>query len=53
MAAYRSGYFDWPRESTGEQLAESLDIAAPTLHKHLRLAERKLLSTIFDDDRRG
>ncbi|WP_049970338.1 bacterio-opsin activator domain-containing protein [Haladaptatus cibarius] len=53
VAAYRSGYFDWPRESTGEELAESLDIAPPTLHKHLRLAEQKLLSTIFDADNRG
>ncbi len=50
VAAYRAGYFDWPRESTGEELAESLDIAAPTLHKHLRLAERKILSTVFDAD---
>ncbi|WP_266077703.1 bacterio-opsin activator domain-containing protein [Haladaptatus caseinilyticus] len=49
VAAYRGGYFDWPRESTGEELAKSLDIAAPTLHKHLRLAEGKLLAAIFDD----
>lgn len=47
--AYRAGYYDWPRGSTGEELAESLDIAPPTLHKHLRLAERKVLSAIFDE----
>ncbi|WP_082837872.1 bacterio-opsin activator domain-containing protein [Haladaptatus sp. R4] len=47
--AYRAGYYDWPRGSTGEELAESLDIAPPTLHKHLRLAERKVLSGIFDE----
>ncbi|MFH5798896.1 bacterio-opsin activator domain-containing protein [Haladaptatus sp. CMAA 1911] len=49
MTAYRAGYYDWPRGSTGEELAESLDIAPPTLHKHLRLAERKVLSAIFDE----
>ncbi|WP_227354439.1 bacterio-opsin activator domain-containing protein [Haladaptatus salinisoli] len=48
MAAYHGGYFDWPRGSTGEELAESLDISAPTLHKHLRLAEKKFLSTVFE-----
>jgi HTH-type transcriptional regulator, bacterioopsin transcriptional activator and related proteins len=47
--AYRAGYYDWPRGSTGEELAESLDIAPPTLHKHLRLAERKVLRAIFDE----
>ncbi|WP_435154353.1 bacterio-opsin activator domain-containing protein [Haladaptatus sp. DFWS20] len=52
-AAYRGGYFDWPRESTGEELAKSLDIAAPTLHKHLRLAEGKLLSVLFDSAEQG
>jgi PAS domain S-box-containing protein len=49
MTAYRAGYYDWPRGSTGEELAESLDIAPPTLHKHLRLAERKVLTAIFDE----
>ncbi|WP_394327504.1 helix-turn-helix domain-containing protein [Haladaptatus sp. W1] len=37
---------------TGEELAESLDIAPPTLHKHLRIAERKVLSAIFDEPER-
>ncbi|EFW91751.1 putative PAS/PAC sensor protein [Haladaptatus paucihalophilus DX253] len=50
--AYRAGYYDWPRGSTGEELAESLDIAPPTLHKHLRIAERKVLSAIFDEPER-
>ncbi|WP_458204838.1 bacterio-opsin activator domain-containing protein [Haladaptatus sp. NG-SE-30] len=52
-AAYRAGYFDWPRESTGEELAESLDISPPTLHKHLRLAEATVLSELFDEHERG
>ncbi|MHC3436848.1 bacterio-opsin activator domain-containing protein [Natrialbaceae archaeon A-gly3] len=42
QAAYYSGFFEWPRESTGEDLADSLDVSPPTYHYHLRAAERKL-----------
>ncbi len=48
--AYRSGYFDWPRESTAEEIAESLDISSATLHGHIRKAERTILSALIDDD---
>jgi PAS domain S-box-containing protein len=47
-AAYLSGYYDWPRESTAEQVAESMGIAPATLHQHLRKAEEKLASAFFD-----
>ncbi|AQL42234.1 hypothetical protein BV210_05680 [Halorientalis sp. IM1011] len=50
-AAYFGGYFDWPRDSTAEEVADALGIASPTFHQHLRHAERKLLSTYFDDGR--
>ena len=50
-AAYRAGYYDWPRESTAEDVAETLDIAAPTLHAHLRKAEGSLLADLFDEAR--
>ena len=46
--AYYAGFFEWPRESTGEEVAESLGVSAPTFHKHLRVAERKLLAARFD-----
>ena len=48
--AYYAGFFEWPRESTGEEVAETLGVSAPTFHKHLRVAERKLLATLFGDD---
>jgi len=48
--AYRAGYFDWPRESTAEEVADRIGISAPTLHQHLRLAERKLLSALLDEE---
>jgi PAS domain S-box-containing protein len=48
-AAFYAGYFDWPRESTAEELAESMGVSAPTLHQHLRKGERKLLAGYFGD----
>lgn len=47
-AADQAGYYEWPREVSAKELAAELDISAPTLHKHLRAAERKLVSTFFD-----
>ncbi|OAQ53344.1 hypothetical protein HTG_07645 [Natrinema mahii] len=48
QAAHYSGFFEWPRESTGEELADALDVSPPTYHYHLRAAERKLVSLAFD-----
>lgn len=47
--AYYAGFFDWPRESTGEEIATSMDVSPPTFHKHLRLAEQKLVGSVLDD----
>ncbi|MGM0590042.1 MAG: PAS domain S-box protein [Halobacteriota archaeon] len=47
VVAFYSGHFEWPRESSGEELAESLGVSAPTYHQHLRAAERKLLEAVF------
>lgn len=49
-AAYRAGYFAWPRDSTANEVAESLDIASATLHGHLRKAEAAILSTVFEGE---
>jgi PAS domain S-box-containing protein len=46
--AWHSGFFDWPRNASGEDIAASLGIAAPTFHQHLRKAERKMVATLFD-----
>lgn len=48
-AAYYAGYFDWPRDSTAEELADAMGIASSTLHRHLRKALGKLLDAYFDD----
>jgi PAS domain-containing protein len=50
-AAYRAGYFNWPRDSTAEEVAESLDISSPTLHSHLRKAQASLFDRLLDSRR--
>lgn len=47
-AAYYAGFFDWPRRSTGEELASALGISAATFHEHVRNGERKLLAALLD-----
>ncbi|MES3161402.1 MAG: bacterio-opsin activator domain-containing protein, partial [Halorubrum sp.] len=51
-AAYHSGYFDWPRGSTAEEIADTMEVSSPTFHNHLRKAQRALLDTLFDDEKR-
>jgi len=41
--AYSSGYYDWPRKSTAEDIAAAMGISSATLHQHLRSAHRQLL----------
>jgi len=49
-AAFRAGYYDWPRGSTAEELADSLELTGPTLHGHLRKAERTVLAWLLGPD---
>ena len=48
-AAHAAGYFEWPRGSTAEEVADSLGIAAPTFHEHLRSGERKLIEAFVSE----
>ena len=50
--AYFADYFESPRGSTAEEVAESLGITAPTLLYHLRAGQRKLLSSFFEEPAR-
>ncbi len=49
--AYHAGFFEWPRETTGEDVAESMGVAPPTFHQHLRTAERKVFDSVFSPGR--
>ena len=46
--AYARGYYDWPRKSSAEELAETLDISAPSLHYRLRKAHDAVIGALFD-----
>ncbi|MFC6873656.1 bacterio-opsin activator domain-containing protein [Halobellus marinus] len=46
--AYFSGFFDWPREHSGEEVASMMDISQTTFTQHLRAAEKKLFAALFD-----
>ncbi|WP_207586409.1 bacterio-opsin activator domain-containing protein [Halomontanus rarus] len=48
--AYFAGFFDWPRESTGEEVAAMLGVTQPTVNRHLRLGQRRLLEQLFEDE---
>jgi len=48
--AYYGGFFEWPRESTGEEIAETMDVTPPTMHQHLRKGLKTILREFFDDE---
>lgn len=45
--AYLSGFYDPNRQTTGTELAESMDLSRSTFHQHRRAAERKLIEEFF------
>ncbi|MFB6151366.1 MAG: bacterio-opsin activator domain-containing protein, partial [Haloarculaceae archaeon] len=47
--AYLAGFFEWPRRSTGEDVAAMLGITQPTVNRHLRFAQQRLLERLFDE----
>lgn len=46
--AHDAGYYERPRQTTGEELAGELGIAPATFQQHLRAAERKLVSLVAE-----
>lgn len=47
QVAYHAGFFDWPRNASGKDLAETLDVTPPTFHQHLREAQRKVFDAVL------
>ncbi|WP_459193121.1 PAS domain S-box protein [Halosimplex sp. J119] len=47
-AAYHAGFFEWPRDASGEEVADSLQVSPPTFHQHLRKAEGKVFGALFE-----
>ncbi|MFD1586480.1 bacterio-opsin activator domain-containing protein [Halorientalis brevis] len=49
QTAYYSGFFESPRESTGEDVAAMLDISPPAFYQHVRTVQRKLFTALFEE----
>jgi predicted DNA binding protein len=50
QTAYFGGYFEWPRESSTEEIADMLGVTHPTISRHLREGQRRLFAEIFDGE---
>ncbi len=46
--AYSAGYFAWPREMSGKEVAELIGVTQPTFNKHLRIAERAAFRLLLE-----
>lgn len=49
QTAYYSGFFESPRENTGREVADMLDISSAAFSKHMRAVQRTLFSTLFEE----
>ncbi|WP_394740848.1 bacterio-opsin activator domain-containing protein [Natronococcus roseus] len=47
-AAYFGGYFDTPRTSTGDELADRFGVTRQTFNQHLRKAQRTVFRHLFE-----
>jgi len=45
---YYAGFFEWPRNTTGDELAELMGVTPATVHHHLRHGQQKLLAAFFE-----
>lgn len=48
LTAFQSGYFKSPRDTTGSELADIFAVSQPTVTHHLREAQRRVFSFLFD-----
>lgn len=48
--AYLGGFFEWPRENTGEDIAELMGVTQTTFLQHLRTAQRKTFTLLLGDE---
>lgn len=48
--AFYAGFFEWPRDVTGEEIAESMGISPATYHEHLRAGQQKILQKLLGQE---
>jgi PAS domain S-box-containing protein len=49
QTAYFAGFFEQPRDNSAGDIAEMLDVSQPTVSRHLRNSQAKLMSMLFGD----
>ncbi len=49
QTAFYGGFFESPREHTGEEIAGTLDISPPAFYQHVRTVQRKLFAALFGE----
>ncbi|WP_226038944.1 GAF domain-containing protein [Natrinema sp. DC36] len=47
--AYYGGYFESPRENSGEDVADALEISPAAFYRHVRRVQRTLFEVVFDE----
>jgi len=47
LTAYKLGYYDMPRRVSSREIARQLKVEEPTLVRHRRKAERRLLDAVL------
>jgi hypothetical protein len=47
VAAYRNGYYDYPKRISSQRLCRKVNISKPTLLQHMRKAEGRILGEIM------
>jgi len=50
-AAYLAGYFERPRDASGEEVADRLGVSNSTFSQHLRAAQAKVFAHVFEESR--
>ncbi|MFC7069051.1 PAS domain-containing protein [Halobaculum lipolyticum] len=48
VRAYTAGYFEWPHETSGEEVATAMGVSRSTFHQHLRAAQKKLAAAFLE-----
>ncbi|WP_435066895.1 bacterio-opsin activator domain-containing protein [Haloplanus sp. C73] len=51
QTGFANGYFEVPREHTGEEIADKMGVSGPTFQHHIRKGVRRILGLVFDDGR--
>lgn len=47
LLAHREGYYSWPRDLSGSDLADKMGLSPSTFHEHLRRAEARVLGEMI------